>query len=85
MSYVGFNLRNTTSVQRPKKRFRPVFEQLSSGEHPRVSKNTNPTVSWSKVREHLDAEEKQFNALSNKIYMTLLFVAMLAMIISQVA
>lgn len=78
MSYAGLGFRPTSSIQKPKRVFKPVFEQISTGNHPVKSKNTNPAISWSQVRQHLDSEQQHSDSLSTKIFLFVLFATMLA-------
>ena len=82
MSYSGLGFRPTSTIQKPKRVFKPVFEQMSSGEHPVKSKNTNPAISWSQVRQHLDLEERNSESLSTKIFLFVLLATLFAFVVS---
>lgn len=83
MNYAGLGFRPTSTFQKPKQVFKPVFEQISTGEHPINSRNTNPAISWRQVRQHINLEENNADALSTKILLFVPLITIIASIISM--
>ena len=85
MSYLGFGIQDPRGLRKPRRPFKPVFEQLYNGEHPtKDTDQTNPEQSWFSKNEHLFAEQKMFDALKSRIHLITAFAFMATTIIALV-
>lgn len=82
MSYSGLGFRPMSTIQKPKRVFKSVFEQLRDGEHPISSKNTRFEERWAQVRQHIDNNERNENDLTIRIYMAITIATLVAFIIT---
>lgn len=84
MTYSGFGIQPHSTIRKPKQVFKPIFEQIASGEHPIKSENNSQTTSWSQLRHHFNQEEKYFSDVENRVklvsaiaFLTMIIVSMI--------
>ncbi len=84
MIYSGIGINTNNSNRKPKQVFKPVFEQLSKGEHPIASNNKSFSKTWAEFRQKVHQDEKNDANVSKNIYLATAFIVMTALIISMI-
>lgn len=83
MSYVGFGIQSMNSFRRPRQAFKPIFEQLSNGEHPIESNNQSFFKTWKETQLPNEREQLVEKVRANYIYLFLTIGILAATIVAM--
>lgn len=84
MSYVGFGIQSMNSFRKPRRAFKPIFEQFANGEHPTTSLSDSISGSWRELREHPRLREMKERVMSSYIYLGIVIAILGALVANMV-